>query len=150
MNVADINATLSYSPADSPVAMFGGNSNWRGPVWMPINYLLIEALREYYRVLGDQYLIEYPSFSGCFLTLDQIAFDLESRLISLFKPKESGRAPFVKNGSYLDQACFDSELFNFHEYFNGDNGCGVGASHQTGWTAMVRRMVLHRWGFTGD
>ncbi len=150
MNVAGITATLNYSPADSPVAMFGGNSNWRGPVWMPINYLLIEALREYYRVLGDKYLIEYPTFSGCFLTLDQIAYDLESRLISLFKPKKTGRPPFVKNGSYLDQACFDSELFNFHEYFNGDNGCGVGASHQTGWTAMVRRMVLHRWGFSGD
>ena len=150
MNVSGITASLQYSPADSPVAMFGGNSNWRGPVWMPINYLLIEALREYHRVLGDDFLIEYPTFSGCNLHLGHIANDLEARLISLFQCDKDKKAPFIKPNSYLDNLTNTENLFNFHEYFNGDDGTGVGASHQTGWTAMVRRMVLHRWGFGGD
>ena len=150
MNVSGITASLQYSPADSPVAMFGGNSNWRGPVWMPINYLLIEALREYHRVLGDDFLIEYPTFSGCNLHLGHIANDLEARLISLFQSDEDKKAPFIKPNSYLDNLTNTENLYNFHEYFNGDDGTGVGASHQTGWTAMVRRMLLHRWGFSGD
>ena len=150
MNVSGITASLKYSPADSPVAMFGGNSNWRGPVWMPINYLLIEALREYHRVLGDDFLIEYPTFSGCNLHLGHIANDLEARLISLFQSDEDKKAPFIKPNSYLDNLTNTDNLYNFHEYFNGDDGTGVGASHQTGWTAMVRRMLLHRWGFSGD
>ncbi|MCP9814120.1 MGH1-like glycoside hydrolase domain-containing protein [Synechococcus lacustris] len=150
MTVSGITASLQYSPADSPVAMFGGNSNWRGPVWMPINYLLIEALREYHRVLGDDFLIEYPTFSGCNLHLGHIANDLEARLISLFQSDEDKKAPFIKQNSYLDNLTNTENLYNFHEYFNGDDGTGVGASHQTGWTAIVRRMLLHRWGFSGD
>ena len=150
MTVSGSTASLQYSPADSPVAMFGGNSNWRGPVWMPINYLLIEALREYHRALGDDFLVEYPTFSGCNLHLGHIANDLEARLISLFQADEDKKAPFIKSNSYLDNLTNTENLYNFHEYFNGDDGTGVGASHQTGWTAMVRRMLLHRWGFSGD
>jgi hypothetical protein len=150
MNVAGTTASLQYSPADSPVAMFGGNSNWRGPVWMPINYLLIEALREYHRVLGDNFLVEYPTFSGCNFNLAYIANDLEARLISLFQSDSDKKAPFIKPNSYLDNFNDIENLYNFHEYFNGDDGTGVGASHQTGWTAVVRRMLLHRWGFSGD
>ncbi|NBO29569.1 MAG: hypothetical protein EBX33_05065 [Synechococcaceae bacterium WB8_1A_041] len=150
MNVAGTTAFLQYSPADSPVAMFGGNSNWRGPVWMPINYLLIEALREYHRVLGDDFLVEYPTFSGNSFNLGYIANDLEARLISLFQADSGKKPPFVKSNSYLDNYNDFENLYNFHEYFNGDDGTGVGASHQTGWTAVVRRMLLHRWGFSGD
>jgi hypothetical protein len=150
MTVSGITASLQYSPADSPVGMFGGNSNWRGPVWMPINYLLIEALREYHRALGDDFLIEYPSFSGCNLHLGHIANDLENRLISLFQGDKDKKAPFVKPCSYLDTLSDSQNLYNFHEYFNGDDGTGVGASHQTGWTAMVRRLLLHRWGLGND
>ncbi len=150
MTVSGITAFLQYSPADSPVAMFGGNSNWRGPVWMPINYLLIEALREYHRVLGDDFTVEYPSFSGCNFNLGYIANDLEARLISLFQANSDQKAPFIKPNSYLDSFNDIENLYNFHEYFNGDDGTGVGASHQTGWTAIVRRMLLHRWGFSGD
>ena len=150
MTVLGTTASIQYSPADSPVAMFGGNSNWRGPVWMPINYLLIEALREYHRALGDDFLIEYPSFSGSYMSLDHIATDLENRLISLFQAEKDIKAPYIKPNSYLYNLASNKNLYNFHEYFNGDDGTGVGASHQTGWTAIVRRLLLHRWGFSGD
>jgi hypothetical protein len=122
--------------------MFGGNSNWRGPIWIPINYLLIVAFREYHRALGDEYLLEFPSYSGKFLNLSDIADELERRILSIFKPKTDGSRPFSPTGTFLDSDRSLSDVYLFHEYFHGDTGEGVGASHQTGWTAMVRRMVL--------
>ena len=143
-DVAGETFQIEYTPADSPVSMFGGNSNWRGPVWIPINYLLIEALQEYFRALGRDFLIEYPTGSGQYLNLEQIASDLRHRLLALFAADESGLPPFVPPGSYRDTHRELVPHLLFHEYFNGDTGQGVGASHQTGWTAMVRRLILQR------
>jgi hypothetical protein len=133
--------TLAYSPADSPVAMFGGNSNWRGPVWMPINFLLIESLQKFGHYYGDSFKVEFPTRSGQWITLWDASLQLEQRLVNLFRRNGAGQRPF--NG---DVALFQSDphwrdLIQFNEYFHGDNGRGVGASHQTGWSAMVCKMI---------
>ena len=133
--------TLAYSPADSPVPMFGGNSNWRGPVWIPINFLLIEALQKFGHYYGDTFKVEVPTGSGNWMNLWDASLELEHRLVNLFRRGPDGRRPF-----YGEQELFQSDphwrdLILFNEYFHGDNGSGVGASHQTGWTAMVCKMI---------
>ena len=142
INVAGEAYRIQYAPGESPVPMFGGNSNWRGPIWIPINFLLISAFREYHRALGDKFLIEFPSYSGNFLNLCDIANELERRILSIFKPSTDGSRPFSPSGTFLDNDRTLTDIYLFHEYFHGDTGEGIGASHQTGWTAMVRRMVL--------
>jgi len=137
----DQRETLTYSPGDSPVAMFGGNSNWRGPVWMPINFLLIEALQKFAHFYGDSFLVEFPTRSGNWITLWQASLELEKRLVNLFRRGSDGRRPF--NGS-VDLFHHDPhwrDLILFNEYFHGDDGSGVGASHQTGWSAMVAKLI---------
>ena len=140
-------ATISYSPADSPVAMFGGNSNWRGPVWMPINYLLIEALQKFGHILGDEFRMEFPTGSGRELNLWQISLELEQRLVGIFRRDEEGRRAFNGDVELFQSDAAWRDLFQFNEYFNGCTGAGVGASHQTGWTAVVAKMItqLQRW-----
>jgi hypothetical protein len=140
-------ATISYSPADSPVAMFGGNSNWRGPVWMPINFLLIEALQKFGHVLGNDFKMEFPTGSGRELNLWQISLELEQRLVGIFRRDEAGRRAFNGDVDLFQTDTAWRDLFQFNEYFNGCTGAGVGASHQTGWTAVVAKMItqLHRW-----
>ena len=142
IDVAGETYRIQYAAGESPVPMFGGNSNWRGPIWIPINYLLISAFREYYRALGDDYRLEFPTHSGNFLSLNLIADELERRILSIFKPQNDGARPFSPPGTFLDMDRSLSDVYLFHEYFHGDTGEGIGASHQTGWTAMVRRMVL--------
>jgi hypothetical protein len=147
-------STIDYEPAESTTGMFGGNSNWRGPIWMPVNYLIVNALARYGRVLGEDYTREYPSGSGNHLTLDEIASDLRDRLISLFLVGEDGRRPCFGWVERLqtDPAWKDNILFN--EYFHGDNGAGLGASHQTGWTGIVADLILrsrgHHLATTGE
>lgn len=133
--------TLSYSPADSPVAMFGGNSNWRGPVWMPMNYLLIEALQKFGFYFGDTFKVEFPTGSGNLLTLWEISLELEKRLVGIFQRDEGGKRPFNGNVELFQKDPHWRDLILFNEYFNGDNGSGIGASHQTGWTALVAKMI---------
>jgi Mannosylglycerate hydrolase MGH1-like glycoside hydrolase domain len=134
-------ATIDYEPAESTTGMFGGNSNWRGPVWFPVNYLVVSALGRYARFFGDSVTIEYPTGSGTHLTLQAVAADLRGRLISLFLVGEDGRRPCFGWVDRLqhDPAWKDNLLFN--EYFHGDNGAGLGASHQTGWTGIVADMI---------
>jgi hypothetical protein len=124
--------------------MFGGNSNWRGPLWFPLNYLLISALERYHRFFGDELEIEYPTGSGQRRTLDKIAEDLRQRLVSLFLRGADGRRPCF--GTYermqSDPAWNDNVLFN--EYFHGDTGAGLGATHQTGWTGVVADLIRGR------
>ena len=138
--------TLAYSPGASPVAMFGGNSNWRGPVWMPMNFLLIEALQKFGFYFGDEFRVEFPTGSGNELSLWEISLELEKRLVSLLLEGPDGRRPFRGPGAATSDDW--RELVAFHEYFHGDNGKGLGASHQTGWTALVAKMIrqLHRYG----
>ena len=120
--------------------MFGGNSNWRGPVWFPTNYLLIESLREYHKYYGDELKLEFPSKSGNWLNLDQIADQLSNRLISIFTKDEHQNRP-VNEQSAIYRTPYFKDLVLFYEYFHGDNSRGVGASHQTGWTGIVAKLI---------
>jgi hypothetical protein len=135
-------ATVDYEPAESTTGMFGGNSNWRGPVWMPVNYLVVEALGRYARFFGDDLKLEYPAHSGHERTMAEIQADLRERLISLFVVGADGRRPCYGwvDRFRTDPAWKDNVLF--HEYFHGDNGAGLGASHQTGWTGLVADLIL--------
>ncbi|WP_370184126.1 glucosidase [Rhodococcus wratislaviensis] len=135
-------AVIDYQPAESRTSMYGGNSNWRGPVWFPVNYLVIRALLQYAQFFGDDFTIDYPTGSGRRLTLRQIADDLADRLVGIWLPDAEGNRP-VNGGEKLlqtDPAWKYNHLF--YEYFHGDNGAGLGASHQTGWTALVADLIL--------
>jgi hypothetical protein len=139
-------SAIDYEPAESTTSMFGGNSNWRGPIWMPVNYVLIEVLERYHRFYGDDLEVEYPTGSGQRLTLDLIAADLQDRLISLFTRDADGRRPCFGGTEKMqtDPAWQDNLIFS--EYFHGDNGAALGAFHQTGWTGLVADLILRRHG----
>ena len=126
---------VDYEPAESRSGMFGGNSNWRGPVWMPVNYLLIESLREFHTYYGDDFTVECPVGSATMLTLDQVADELSRRLCRLFLRGPDGARPALVGGGVPDGQIL------FHEYFDGDTGRGLGASHQTGWTGLVALLL---------
>jgi hypothetical protein len=132
---------VEYEPAESKSGMFGGNSNWRGPVWFPINILIIRALMEWYRYFGDAFKIECPTGSGRSMTLFEVAHELSSRLVGIFRKDQNGRRPvFSQTKKFQDDPNWQDYLL-FYEYFHGDNGAGIGASHQTGWTGLVARLV---------
>ncbi|MDB5271723.1 MAG: glucosidase [Chitinophagaceae bacterium] len=132
---------MSYEPGESTTTMFGGNSNWRGPVWMPVNYLLIESLYKYYDYYQDNFKVEYPTGSGAFLNLKQVAEELSKRLIGIFQKDEKGiRKVHGEYAVYATDEHF-KDLILFYEYFHGENGRGIGASHQTGWTGVVADMI---------
>jgi hypothetical protein len=140
-DVGQYHLTVAYMPAESDSGMFGGNSNWRGPIWMPVNYLLIESLRRYHRFYGDDLTVECPTGSGRLLSLDQVADELSRRLIGIFTRDEQGRrAVFGENETFQRDPHW-RDCIPFYEYFHGDTGRGVGASHQTGWTALVASLL---------
>jgi hypothetical protein len=132
---------VGYEPAESSNGLFGGNSNWRGPIWFPVNYLLIEALQKFDHYLGDDYLVECPSGSGQHLTLAGVARELSQRLTRIFLRDPQGRRPVFAGRPLFDEDPEWRNLVPFHEYFHGDTGAGVGASHQTGWTALVAKLL---------
>jgi hypothetical protein len=146
IDVEGVRATIDYEPAESTTAMFGGNSNWRGPIWFPLNYLAISAIERYHRFFGTDLTVEYPTGSGRLLTLDEVAADLRERLATIFTVGADGRRPCFGwvDRFQSDPAWKDNLLF--HEYFHGDNAAGLGASHQTGWTGIVADVIRRRHG----
>ncbi len=132
---------LNYTAGDSDSRLFGGNSNWRGPVWFPVNYLLIEALGRYHHFYGDTLRVECPTGTGRLLNLAEVAREINSRLVRIFLPATEGRAAWHSDTRRFADDPHWRDLVLFHEYFNGDTGGGVGASHQTGWTALIARLI---------
>jgi hypothetical protein len=135
-------AWVDYEPAESTTSMFGGNSNWRGPVWMPVNYLVIRQLVLYHRFFGDSFRLEYPTGSGREHTFGEIAQDLADRLIAIWLPGADGRRPVYGGTERLQTDPAWKDNLTFNEYFHGDNGAGLGATHQTGWTALVADLII--------
>jgi hypothetical protein len=133
--------TVAYEPAESTTGMFGGNSNWRGPVWFPVNVLLVRALLQFYLYYGDDFRIECPTGSGNEMTLYDVAQELSDRLVSTFTRDADGRRPvFGETEKFQTDPTWNENIL-FYEYFHGDNGAGIGASHQTGWTGVVARLA---------
>ena len=144
LDLGGVLSTLDYEPAESTNYLFGGNSNWRGPVWFPLNYLLIESLDRFHTALGDGFTVEFPTGSGMQLTLAQVADALGRRLVSTFLPGASGTRPVLGDNQVLQTNPRWQGLLPFHEYFNGDTGKGLGAAHQTGWTGLVADLIADR------
>ncbi len=137
LNIGGRDFSIEYWPAESKSGLFGGNSNWRGPIWFPINYLLIEALRKYHRYYHESFRVECPTGSGMMMTLDEVADELSRRLAGIFLRGEDGkRAVFGGVDKFQTDPHWRDHVL-FHEYFHGDNGAGLGASHQTGWTGLI-------------
>ncbi len=136
--------SVSYQPAESSSGVFGGNSNWRGPIWFPVNFLIIESLQKFHYYYGDDFRIECPTGSGKFLTLDGVAGELTRRLTRLFLRDGQGLRPdLLQHGKLASDPHF-RDCVLFHEYFDGDNGCGLGAAHQTGWTGLIAKLLQPR------
>jgi hypothetical protein len=132
---------VAYEPGESESGVFGGNSNWRGPIWFPINFLLLEALERYHHFYGDELKVEFPTRSGNLMTLKQIARELAERMVRLFVPDSTGNRPCHGGDERYAADPHWKDLCLFYEYFHGDTGRGCGASHQTGWTALVARLL---------
>jgi len=132
---------VSYLPAESDSGMFGGNSNWRGPIWMPVNLLLIRALLHFYSFYGDAFRVECPTGSGRMMNLFEVAKEIEMRLTRIFLQDEHGRRPVYGGTEKFQTDPNWRDLILFFEYFHGDNGAGIGASHQTGWTGLVATLI---------
>jgi Glycosyl hydrolase family 63 C-terminal domain len=141
LNIGGQNHYIAYTPAESELSIMGGNSNWRGPIWFPLNFLIIDSLLKFYEYYGDDYEIEYPTDSNQMMSLKTAALGIANRLISIFEENRKGEKP-VNNGSeQLDKDEFFKDYYTFFEYFNGDNGAGLGAAHQTGWTGLVADLI---------
>jgi hypothetical protein len=130
-----------YTPGESDTELFGGNSNWRGPVWFPLNFLLIEALQKHDFCLGGAFKVEFPVGSGTEMTLWEVTTEMTRRLITLFTRDENGRRAVHGNREKFQSDPHWRDLILFYEYFNGDTGEGLGASHQTGWTGVVAKLI---------
>jgi hypothetical protein len=134
---------VTYEPAESEAPMYGGNSNWRGPVWLPVNFLMIEALREYHRYFGDSLRVELPRGSARMATLGEVAGELARRLVRIFlrDERQGGRRPVLGENPLFQRDPHWCRYVPFYEYFHGEHGAGLGASHQTGWTALVAELI---------
>ena len=141
VTIDEVEYGIQYDPGDSISNLFGGNSNWRGPVWVPINYIIIQAIRKYGAFYGDELMVECPTGSGNLMNLKQVADELTRRVISLFEKDGEGKRSIFGEYNWFYQKPENHHLFQFFEYFHGDSGKGLGASHQTGWTALVASLI---------
>ncbi|RUR78293.1 glucosidase [Chlorogloeopsis fritschii PCC 6912] len=141
---------VDYEPAESNSGLFGGNSNWRGPIWFPVNYLIIESLQKFYHYLGDDFKVECPTGSGKYINLWEVACELSQRLIKIFINNEAGNRPVFGGMQKFQTDPHWHDLILFNEYFHGDNGAGIGASHQTGWTGLVAKLIQQVGEYSGE
>jgi hypothetical protein len=132
---------VKYLPAESDTGMFGGNSNWRGPIWMPLNVLILRGLLQFYLYYGDSFKIDCPTGSGRTMNLFEVSMEIARRLIKIFLRDEKGRRPVYGGTDKFQTDPHWRDYVLFHEYFHGDNGAGLGASHQTGWTGLVAKLI---------
>jgi hypothetical protein len=132
---------VDYEPGESSTGLFGGNSNWRGPIWFPVNYLLVESLQKFHHYLGNDFKVKFPTGSGKMMTLWEVAGELSRRMTNIFLQDHGGRRPVFGNLEKFQTDPHWRDLVLFHEYFHGDSGAGVGASHQTGWTGVVTKLM---------
>jgi len=139
-----VDFTVMYTPGEAETTLFGGNSNWRGPIWFPVNYLIIESLQRFHHYYGNDFKVEHPTGSGNMLTLKEIAADLSDRLIRIFKKDAKGERPSYGDYSKLQKDPHFTDYIWFFEYFHGDNGRGAGATHQTGWTGLVAKLIQQK------
>jgi hypothetical protein len=133
--------TVKYNPGESDSYLFGGNSNWRGPIWFPVNYLIIESLQRFHHYYGDDFKLEHPTGSGKMMTLREISLDISMRLVSIFKKDAEGNRPVFGGQEKIQKDKHFCDYVLFYEYFHGDNGTGLGANHQTGWTGLVAKLI---------
>jgi hypothetical protein len=133
--------SVDYQPGESTTDLFGGNSNWRGPIWFPVNFLIIESLQRFHHYYGDDFKVECPTGSGRFLTLNEIALDLTGRLTRLFCRDHDNKRPFLGDDHKMQNDPYFKDYVHFYEYFHGDTGKGLGASHQTGWTGLIAKLI---------
>jgi len=141
VEVNDHVSRVTYEPAESGTGVFGGNSNWRGPIWFPVNFLLIESLQKFHHYYGEDFKVEFPTRSGNESDLWQVAGEISRRLIRIFLRGKDGRRPVVGGAEIFNDNPHWKDLVVFYEYFHGDNGAGIGASHQTGWTGLVAKLI---------
>jgi hypothetical protein len=141
LSVDDMEHRVDYEPGESSTGLFGGNSNWRGPIWFPVNFLLVESLQKFHHYFGDHFTVEFPTGSGKMMTLWEVAGELSRRMSSIFLQDEKGRRPVFGNHDKFQTDPHWRDLILFHEYFHGDSGAGIGASHQTGWTGIVTKLM---------
>jgi hypothetical protein len=133
---------LDYEPGESQTNLFGGNSNWRGPIWLPVNFIILLALKQYHLYYGDNFQVELPTGSGKLKNLDQVADELARRLTRIFLLDEAGRRAVFGSCALFNNDRYWRDLVPFHEYFHGDTGRGCGASHQTGWTGLIAQILI--------
>ena len=142
--IFDVNGhtySVGYQPAESNTHLFGGNSNWRGPIWFPTNYLMIESLQKLHHYYGDTFQAELPTGSGRPMNMRQAADELSRRLVAIFLRNGEGKRPFYGGVAQFQTDPLWRDHILFYEYFHGDNGAGIGASHQTGWTALIAKLL---------
>jgi hypothetical protein len=142
LNLGGREYRLDYEPGESRTNLFGGNSNWRGPIWMPVNFLILLALQEYHKYYGDGFQVECPTGSGELKTLGKVGEELARRLASIFLRDADGNRPVFGSCSLFNNDPHWRDLIPFHEYFHGDTGRGCGASHQTGWTGLIAQILI--------
>ena len=141
LSLAGVEHRLDYEPGESTTGLFGGNSNWRGPIWFPVNFLIIESLQKFHHYLGEGYKVECPTGSGNFMTLWEVSQEISRRLAAVFVRDAQGKRAVHGASDVFQNDPHWKDLLLFYEYFHGDNGRGVGASHQTGWTGVIAKLI---------
>jgi hypothetical protein len=144
LKVGSIDETVHYTPGESDTRQFGGNSNWRGPIWFPMNFLIIESLQKFHHYYGNDFKVECPTGSGKFMTIEDVSIELTHRLSRIFLKDAAGERPVLRHQPQLQKDPFYKDCIPFYEYFHGDSGRGVGASHQSGWTALIAKLLMPR------